>query len=229
MGEDRSRRQPEGRPLLIATPTFGRRRSRRLSARRRTLVETLLPRLRAVPGGGARLWFEIGFGAGEHLAWQAERNPDVILIGAEVWKDGVANLLSRIDRQGLDNVRIVDGDARDALAALAPASLERIFVLFPDPWPKARHRKRRLVNAETARLFADLLADGGEIRLATDIADYARDMLLALGRRDELEWRARRPQDWRRRPADWPETRYEAKARREGRQPFFLSFVRRPR
>ena len=180
-------------------------------------------------GECGRLWLEIGFGAGEHLAWQAERNPDVTLIGAEIWHDGIANLLGRIERLGLDNVRILDGDATPLLMSLEPASLERILVLFPDPWPKARHRKRRFVNPQTAALFGELLADGGELRLATDIGDYARAMLLALRGRSELEWSARRPQDWRQRPQDWPETRYEAKARREGRTPLFLTFIRRPR
>ncbi len=180
-------------------------------------------------GARDRLWLEIGFGSGEHLAWQAERNRDVTLIGAEIWHDGVANLLTRIERMGLDNVRILDGDAVPLLMSLEPASLERILVLFPDPWPKARHRKRRLVNPQTAALFGELLADGGELRLATDIEDYARAMLLALRGQSELEWSARRPLDWRQRPLDWPETRYEAKARREGRTPLFLRFVRRPR
>ena len=179
--------------------------------------------------GRDRLWLEIGFGAGEHLAWQAERNPDVTVIGAEIWRDGIASLLSRIDRAGLGNVRILDRDAVLLLTSLEPASLERIFVLFPDPWPKARHRKRRLVNPASAALLADLLADGGEVRLATDIADYARAMLLALRGRPELDWRARSARDWRQRPCDWPETRYEARARREGRTPLFLTFVRRPR
>ena len=130
---------------------------------------------------------------------------------------------------GLDNVRILDGDTVPLLMSLESASLERIHVLFPDPWPKARHRKRRLVNPQTAALFGQLLADGGELRLATDIEDYARAMLLALRGRSELEWSARRPQDWRQRPLDWPETRYEAKAKREGRTPLFLRFVRRSR
>ncbi len=173
-------------------------------------------------GGGERLWLEIGFGGGEHLAWQAERHPAVTLIGAEVWLNGVANLLDRVERHGLANVRIFDTDVTVLLEALPPACLERIFVLFPDPWPKARHRKRRLVNQAVVARFSDLLVDGGELRLATDIEDYALDMKQALEGSMDLKWSCRRP-------TDWPATRYEAKARAAGREPVFFTGVRQHR
>ncbi|MBC6440629.1 MAG: tRNA (guanosine(46)-N7)-methyltransferase TrmB [Rhodospirillales bacterium] len=219
----------------------GRRKGHALSARRQALVDTLLPRLRPALGGeGAvdlrgplpghdRLWLEVGFGGGEHLAWQAGANPDVTMIGAEPFLNGVASLLAHVDDGGLDNVRILDSDVRPLLDALPEASLERIVVLFPDPWPKTRHHKRRIVNRETARRFAALLADGGELRLATDIMDHARWMMAAVWPLDDLVWQARGPDDWRIRPDDWPETRYEAKARRAGRASVFLRFRRRPR
>ena len=172
--------------------------------------------------GGERLWLEIGFGGGEHLAWQAERHPEVTLIGAEVWLNGVAGLLDLVERHDLANVRIFDADVTVLLEALPPACLERIFVLFPDPWPKARHRKRRLINQASVARLSDLLVDGGELRLATDIEDYALDMKQALEDREDLEWSHHRP-------SDWPSTRYEAKARAEGREPVFLAGVRRHR
>ena len=217
------------------------RRGRPLSARRRALIDQRLPALRPAPGGDGvldlkgplpgrcRLWLEIGFGAGEHLAWQAERHPGIWMLGAEPYRAGVAALLARIEERGLANVRIFDGDARALLAALPEASLERIFVLFPDPWPKTRHRKRRLVDGAMAARFAALLTDGGQLRLASDVEEHVRWLLAALRGCPQLAWTARRPGDWRRRPADWPATRYEAKARRAGRRPVFLSFVRRPR
>ena len=219
----------------------GRRRGRPLSARRQALIDQRLPALRPATGsdgtldlkgplpGLCRLWLEIGFGAGEHLAWQAERHPGIWMLGAEPYRAGVAALLARIEERGLANVRIFDGDARALLDALPEASLERIFVLFPDPWPKTRHRKRRLVDGAMAARFAALLTDGGQLRLASDVGEHVRWLLAALRGCPQLAWTARRPGDWRQRPPDWPATRYEAKARSEGRRPVFLSFVRRPR
>jgi tRNA (guanine-N7-)-methyltransferase len=218
----------------------GRRRGHRLSARRQRLIDNLLPRL-ALPapdgaldagslfGDDRPLWLEIGFGGGEHLAWQAERNPDVGFIGAEPYINGVATLLAAIDEHGLGNIRIQPDDIAPVLGRLAPGSLQRVFVLFPDPWPKARHKKRRLVNPETVAGLASAMADGAELRLATDDMDYARWMLAVLTANDDFAWTARRPQDWRDRPDDWPQTRYEAKARRAGRCPVYLRFVRKPR
>ena len=139
-----------------------------------------------------------------------------------MWLNGVAGLLDRVERHGLANVRIFDKDVTELLEALTPACLERIFVLFPDPWPKARHRKRRLVNQARMARLSDLLVDGGELRLATDIEDYALDMEQALEGRQDLQWS-------RSRPSDWPPTRYEAKARAAGREPVFLTGVRRRR
>ena len=204
-------------------------------------MERLLPRLRVEVGddgsvdlqgpvpGRDRLWLEIGFGAGEHLAWQARARPDIVMIGAESWLNGVAALLARVEEDGLANVRVLDGDVRPLLDALPEAGLERIAALFPDPWPKARHAKRRLVAHGTARHFARLLTDDGELRLATDVADHALWMTDAIGRRPEFAPVARGRGDWPERPADWPETRYEAKARRQGRTPVFLAFRRLPR
>ena len=198
---------------------YGRRKGHDLSARRQVLVDSVLPGLRpridaqggvdlkGPQAGRDRLWLEIGFGAGEHLAWQAARHRDVTILGAEPFLNGVASLLAHLDDTKLDNVRIIDNDVRPYLEALPAASLERIMVLFPDPWPKARHHKRRIVNPWSADRFCDLLIDGGELRLATDIMDYARWMMAAVWPHPDLVWTAQRPGDWRDRPADWPETR----------------------
>jgi tRNA (guanine-N7-)-methyltransferase len=221
---------------------FGRRRGRALRPRRQSLVATLLPQLAVALSGsrpldpptlfGAaprRIWLEIGFGGGEHLAQQAEAHPAIGFLGCEVFENGIAKLLAEIDRRGLANIRIVNDDARLLLAALPPASIDRLFILFPDPWPKQRHKKRRLVSGETLDRLAVIMSGGAELRLATDDPDYLGSMLERVTAHPAFEWLARRPADWRQRPADWPPTRYEEKARVAGRAPYFLRITRRPR
>jgi tRNA (guanine-N7-)-methyltransferase len=218
--------------------SYGRRKARPLSERKDRLLKELLPRLRLNLGQTSPLaslfakpvrevWLEIGFGSGEHLLWQAEHHPDIGIIGCEPFINGVASLLGGIETQGLETIRIHDGDARDVLAWLPEGSIGRAFLLFPDPWPKKRHLKRRLLSAETASLLARVLKPGAELRFASDSGDYACEALLTLARSGAFAWEARRADDWRVRPADWPETRYEKKALREGRKPAYLSFRRR--
>lgn len=173
------------------------------------------------------VWLEIGFGGGEHLAAQAEAGPDIGFIGCEVYENGVARLLGEIAGRGLGNVRILADDARLLLDCLKPASIGRIFILFPDPWPKQRHRKRRLVAPATLDRLAAIMRPGAELRLATDDPDYLVSMLELLTDHPDFVWLARRPADWRERPPDWPPTRYEEKARAAGRPSVFLRFVRR--
>ncbi|MGI9508509.1 MAG: tRNA (guanosine(46)-N7)-methyltransferase TrmB [Geminicoccaceae bacterium] len=218
---------------------YGRRQSHRIRPARKRLLEERLPELQIhLPDDGSPIplgevqkpqcsqhWLEIGFGGGEHLAAQAAANPDALLIGCEPYVNGVARLLSLI--QDVDNVRVVIDDARLLLKALPAGSLEKVFVLFPDPWPKARHHKRRIVNPGTVADMARLLKPGGELRLATDIMSYARPMLSATLADGHFAWLAERPADWRERPGDWPGTRYEEKARKAGRSPVFLSFRRK--
>lgn len=173
------------------------------------------------------LWLEIGFGGGEHLASQARAHPDVGFVGVEPFVTGVARLLAEMTAGGLGNIRIFPDDARLLLPALPDGSLGRIFVLFPDPWPKKRHHKRRIVNPETVAEFARLLRPGGELRIATDDVGYARWILAACLAEPRLEWLAERAADWRERPADWPPTRYEQKALAAGRRPVYFRFRRR--
>ncbi len=175
------------------------------------------------------IWLEIGFGAGEHLAAQAESHDDFGFIGCEVFENGIAKLLGDIARRKLNNIRIFPDDARRLITTLAPACIGRVFILFPDPWPKARHHKRRVVSNETLDQLARIMTDGAELRLATDDAGYFEWMLERVTGHPAFEWLARRPKDWLARPADWPPTRYEAKARAAGRVPLFVRARRRPR
>lgn len=214
--------------------SFGRRRGRKPSPRQAALLRDVLPRialdLSAPFGplltGSQDTWLEIGFGGGEHLLWQARRNAGVTLIGCEPFEDGVVKVLGAIFDGKLSNIRVQMGDARDVLRWLPDASIARAFILFPDPWPKRKHQKRRLVNAQTLGLLARVLKQGAELRIGTDIGDYARSLLEAFSEEPHFLWEADRPADWRIRPDDWPETRYEAKAEREGRVRYYFRFRR---
>ncbi len=169
---------------------------------------------------------EIGFGAGEHLAHQAAAEPGVGFIGCEVFVNGVAALLARVKADDLRNVRVFDDDARRLFGRLPEACLERIVAYFPDPWPKTRHHRRRLIQPASLDEFARVLKKGGELRFASDHMEYARWTLGRLLGHPAFAWAARRPQDWRERPDDSPETRYAAKARRQGARCVYLVFQR---
>jgi tRNA (guanine-N7-)-methyltransferase len=206
------------------------------------LLEKRLPELRTplpegedldprtlFPGGSREAWVEIGFGGGEHLAWQAEQHPGVGFLGCELFRNGIASLLHHTEDRGLANVRIADVEAGDLLETLAEGSVSRLFVLFPDPWPKTRHHKRRLIQTATVDRVAHALADSAEVRFATDHGEYARWALARFLAHPALDWTAERSVDWRIRPGDWPATRYEKAALAAGRPPFFFTFARRPR
>jgi tRNA (guanine-N7-)-methyltransferase len=175
--------------------------------------------------GGRPVWLEIGFGGGEHLVHQAAQNPDVGIIGAEPYINGVAMLLGKIRRAGVDNLAVYPGDARDLMDVLPECSIARAFLLYPDPWPKARHHRRRFVTPEHLAPLARAMQPGAILRIATDIPDYVRQTLEEVPRAG-FEWLAERPQDWREPWADWISTRYEQKALREGRVPHYLTFRR---
>lgn len=221
--------------------SFGRRHGRRLRAGRRALLDRLLPDLSVPePALGVELdpaalfprpmtgyWLEIGFGGGEHLAWQGAQHPQIGLIGCEPFVNGISSLLHQIEQQRLDNIRIHPDDARPLIDALPDASIDRCFLLFPDPWPKARHHRRRFVGPETLDAVARILSDGAEFRLASDDAGLVDWMLFQLRRHPAFRWTASRAADWRTRPPDWPGTRYESKAL-HGR-PVYMTFHRRPR
>lgn len=223
---------------------YGRRHGKRLRKGQAGLLETRLAEL-APPGvgwdenpdrvpldlsalypGKREIWLEIGFGGGEHMLAQAQANPDVQIIGSEPYINGVAKLLAAIDRAGVSNLAVTDQDARNVMDVLPDGSVGRAFLLYPDPWPKTRHHKRRFVNPAQMEQLARVLAPGAVFRIATDIADYVRHSLVVLDAMPEFDWLAERPGDWREAWSDWPSTRYEAKALREGRPPHYLTYRR---
>jgi tRNA (guanine-N7-)-methyltransferase len=214
---------------------FGRRKGKRLRAGQESLVEALLPKLRFDPGRdpresfaapSERLWLEIGFGGGEHLAHLARAHPEIGFIGCEPFVNGVAKLVAVIAHEGLQNIRIWEADAAELIRRLPPAVLDRAYLLYPDPWPKRRQRKRRFLSDETFRALAPILRPGAELRFATDVDDYAGWTLARAARSEAFVWTAERPDDWRVPWPGWPGTRYEAKAVRGGRAPIYLTFRR---
>ncbi len=201
---------------------YGRRAGHKLREGQAALVEDLLPRV-AVPDGSLDahalfgddrpLELEIGFGAGEHLAAQAGMRPEHGFIGCEPFLNGVVGALGHIETDSLSNVRLHMGDALDVLARLPDASLERVYLLHPDPWPKQRHAKRRMMNPGPLDRIAAKLKPSGEFRFGTDHPVYVRWAMMQMDRRRDFEWQARTAQDFITRPDDWSETRYERKAR----------------
>ena len=214
---------------------FGRRKGPKPSARQELLRQTLLPKL-ALKLEKSRdpkscfdvtveeVWLEVGFGGGEHLLEQARANLSVGLIGAEPYQAGVDKLLSKLVDSDLARIRIYEGDGREIIAGLPDASLSRFFLLFPDPWPKTRHHKRRFVQMEMLDALARVMKPGAELRIASDDAGYIAWSLERLMAHPAFVWTAKGPADWKARPAGWPQTRYEAKALHG--PPAFLRFVR---
>lgn len=227
--------------LFIGPRSYGRRRGRRLRQGRLALLDTLLPRIvishleegvdpwALFPVKPRALWLEIGFGGGEHLVAQASHRPEVGFIGCEVFLNGIVSALTHIEVKGLPNVRLFPNDARLLLPALPEACLERVFLLFPDPWPKKRHTRRRFVAPANLDHLARLLDDGGELRIASDDVSYLRWTLGLIPVHPAFRWLVHTPEDWRRPPVDWVMTRYEVKALQAGRRPAYLRFERRLR
>lgn len=222
---------------------YGRRKGKPLKPGRQALLESVLPQIRVTLPKDAHdldpkkifspepkaVCLEIGFGSGEHLAARAAANPKDGFIGCEVFVNGVASMARHVNNHNLANVRIFDQDARHLLPALRSACLNRIYLLFPDPWPKSRHAKRRFISPEMLDDLARLMADDGELRVASDHPVYVRWALLHGTGHPLFQWTATGPECWRERPADSVATRYEEKARQEGRSPAYLTFKRRPR
>ena len=215
---------------------YGRSQGHKLRAGQASLVEELLPHI-SVPLTGAltaetlfgdarALELEIGFGAGEHLAAQATARADTGFIGCEPFLNGVVGALGHIREGALDNVRVHMGDAIDVLDRLPDASLSRVYLLHPDPWRKARHAKRRMVNPGPLDLIAAKLKPGAEFRLGTDDPTYCRWSMMVMNARHGFDWTARTAADFLTRPVDWPETRYERKARRQGREVWYFTYRR---
>ena len=240
MPSDKAQIQPIGERTKYIH--YGRRRGRKLRTGRQHLLDTMLPNIRVPVTGSGRvdstkisgirkkfssLWLEIGFGQGEHIAAQAQGNRDTLLIGCEPYVNGVSSLLRTIDAEEIDNILIHDEDARVLIDALPDASVGRLFLLFPDPWPKSRHNKRRFISRPNLVRIARILEDGAEFRFATDHPGYARWALWHTLNHAGMEWPAECAADWRIPPLDWQTTRYEEKALADGRTCTYLTFRRR--
>jgi tRNA (guanine-N7-)-methyltransferase len=235
-----SDKSPHASPTWGPMRSFGRIKARTLKPRQAGLFDTLLPRIEvndalldalsggpeAVQAGCRELWLEIGFGAGEHLAAQAQLNPQALIIGCEPFLNGVGSALRHIDEVGIENVRILSSDARPMLDRLPEASVSRIYILFPDPWPKARHHKRRLIQPDSLEALARVLKPGGRLRFATDWADYADWTLELILKSGLYDWPAQRPADWTIPPQDHVTTRYETKGLGDC-APVFIDVFRR--
>jgi tRNA (guanine-N7-)-methyltransferase len=226
-----------GDPLTL-NRLYGRSSGHKLRKGQQELVDKLLPEIevpangeisaRALFGDDRPLHVEIGFGSGEHLADRADMLPDHGFIGAEPFLNGVAAALAHIRDKHLTNVRLWRGDALEVLQRVPDGALSFLYLLHPDPWPKARHAKRRMVNDAPVDLFAAKLKPGGEFGLATDDPTYLTWSLIIMQRHtDQLEWLAERPQDFLEPSGGLIETRYGAKSRREGRRPYYLRYRRR--
>ena len=218
---------------------YGRRQGKRLRPGQRDLVENLLPLIEINSTRENTLdpracfsrdvddiWLEIGFGGGEHLAWQAKTYPRIGFVGCEPFLNGIVKLLSRIRSMELENVRLYRDDARLLIARLPANIIGRAFILFPDPWPKLRHHKRRLISEGVLGSLAEVLRDEAEVRIATDDPSYLEWILWHFQRHPDFEWQASVPNDWRSSPHDWPATRYEKKANAAGRKCTFLTYRR---
>ena len=216
--------------------SYGRIKARQLKTRQAGLIEANLPRL-SIPDpalgpidpevlapGFDEVWLEIGFGAGEHMAAQAQRHPQVLILGAEPFLNGAASAVRHIDERGIDNIRILQGDGRALAAALPEACLSRIFILFPDPWPKSRHHKRRLLQPPFCSLIASRIRPGGYFHSATDWEEYAQQMLEVLSAEAQLENTAAA---YAERPGSRPLTKFEQRGLRLGHRVWDLIFRRK--
>ncbi len=229
-----SDRQVKGGTRIL----YGRRQGKPLRKGQQRLIESWLPKLAisletdqielldlfARPRRA--FWLEIGFGSGEHLAWQAKANPDVGFIGCEPYINGVATLLGKLEENGADNVRLHNDAAELVIEKLPDASIERAFILFPDPWPKSGHKKRSFVSKGNIESLARVIKPGGELRIGTDHEDYGAWILWHMLQSDKFTWIAENPEDWRERGSDWPPTRYEMKAVEKGLRPVYYRFRR---
>ncbi len=222
----------------LTSPLYGRRSGKSLAAYQRELLRTLLPQLSVdtaspidVPALFANpcddVWLEVGFGGGEHLLAAAARHPKIGFIGCEPFLNGMARALSDLAGADLDNVRLSCGDAGELVDALPAACLGRVFVFYPDPWPKRRQRKRRLVSDDMLVRLARVMRPDAELRIATDIDDYSGWTLARLLRSPHFEWQAAQASDWQHPWSHWLRTRYESKAVGQGRRSCYLTAVRR--
>ena len=219
---------------------FGRRSGKHLGGAQKALYDEILPKLEIkIADDGAlepkilfpkiinpkKIILEIGYGGGEHIARKALENPNIAYIGCEVFSGGIGKLLDKIDKSDIKNIRLYSDDAIKLLAALAPNSIDEIYLLYPDPWPKTRHNKRRFVSLATLDAMAEVLKPDGLFHFATDIEDYANWTLAFILRHDKFHWNVQTPNSWHQPYVGWQATRYEKKARKQGRNiSYYFSF-----
>ena len=227
--------------------SFGRRHGRKLRTHAQELVDDFLPTIQIsriaevqkckkaedlsafLNLSNSAFYLEIGFGGGEHLAHIASLQPEISMIGCEPYVNGISGLLKQIEEQKLTNIRIFTDDVRELLAVMPDACLQRVYILYPDPWPKSRHHKRRLIQKPLLDALARVMKQGAELRIATDWDDYTTWILEHAMPHTRFSWQAENAKDWTQPWADWIETRYEAKAKREGRKSVYLRFIRSDR
>lgn len=220
--------------------SYGRRKGRDFRPNQKELLDTLFPQLSIVPVEDGQIdpmsffasnikeaALEIGFGGGEHLEMQARLHPEIGFIGCEPYMNGIVKLLQSIEEDVPKNLRIYNDDVRDLIAHFKAESLAKIYLLFPDPWPKKRHNKRRLVSDEMLGEFSRLLKPGAEVLVATDHQDYARWIIRHFANHNDFAWQAKSKSDWQTPPEHWVETRYQQKAKKQGREAVFFLFQKK--
>ena len=222
--------------ILKPLRTYGRSKGKPLSPNQKLLMKKEYPKIdisklvieakNPLNNIKGEVWLEIGFGSAEHILWQAKNNPDVTIIGVEPFLNGVAKAVKGVVDRGLRNILLYRGDARDVINLLPDNSLNRVFILFPDPWQKKRHNKRRLINEKLLSDLYRVIEQEGTFRFGSDITDYVDWVLTRIKSHDGFEWRVSERKDWMERSSDWPETRYLAKALEEGRQGHFFDFIK---
>ena len=236
MGKNRSGRPLEG-PSLNPTRFYGRRKGHRLSARKESLLRQVFPKIRIDLDATnlpldpqflfnfrpKEIWLEVGFGGGEHIAYQSQANPDIGIIGVEPFLNGVVSLVDEIHNKDLKNIRIFDKEISILLERLKPNSLSKVFLLFPDPWPKKKHLKRRILNHYFLDKMNHLMLEGGEFRFSSDDAGYARLAVELASIREDFSWCPKSCRDWQLRPECSIETRYERKAIQHGRKNTYIN------
>ena len=214
--------------------SYGRAHGRAYSVRQRSMLDEFLPEYRieldeleAFVKPPYPVYLEIGFGCGEHLVHQAALHPDRMFLGAEPYQNAVANCVFAISERGVGNIRLFPHDVQPLLDTLPDACLQGVYILFPDPWPKKAHHKRRLINKMTLSKLARVMKQGATLQLATDHADYSEQMLEQLFLCPDFTWNALSPADWKNPPAEWVPTRYQWKAEKQGKNITFLNYTRR--
>lgn len=221
---------------------YGRKRGKKLSKLQDDFISTYLPKIsmpgisyeenpkrgklkiKQIFGDSSPVWLEIGFGGGEHLLSIAKKNRNINILGCELYRNGVAMLLPRLSKENLNNVRVVMDDARVLLEVLPNSSITRLYLLFPDPWPKTRHKQRRFINKDNLKILTRILKTNGLIYIATDVNDYTKHILQIFNDEVNFKWEAESPTDWRNPWRDWENTRYFCKAKSSGRKTTFMIF-----